>query len=326
MAQCPPQQMQAWVCAGYGDATQLQLQSRPIPTPGPEEILLRVCASTVSSADVRIRRAQFPAGMGLMGRLIFGWRRPRQGILGTDVTGVVEQLGQRVSAFKPGDEVVAMTGFRMGAHAQYCTISASHCVALKPAELSFTEAIALPFGGLTAMHFLREAALQPGERLLVIGGAGAVGNAVIQLARPAGAVISSLTSRQNQPLMLQLGVSQALDYSSQDILTMGQQFDVIVDTVARYNFNRSIPLLAAKGRYIAIAGGLPELFSRSKNGKKCIAGPAQERPQDLEQLLQRAVQGDIRPLIDKVYQADDLPEAHRYAETGRKRGALVVRW
>ncbi|MDR7119679.1 NAD(P)-dependent alcohol dehydrogenase [Rheinheimera soli] len=321
-----PSLMQAWICTGYGGADVLQLQYRPLPVVGAGDILVQVCASTVSSGDVRIRSCRFPSGMGLIGRLIFGLRRPRQQVLGVDVAGVVKQVGTKVTDFKPGDHVVAMTGFRQGAHAEYCVVSASHCTALKPATLSFTEAVALPFGGLTAMHFLKKAALKTGEHLLIIGASGAVGVALVQLARLQGIRVTTLTSQRNQALMRELGADETLAYDNAESLPIQSEFDVIIDAVAARSFRECLPLLKTKGRYVAVAGGLPELMTRRKDGKVCISGPSDERSEDLTQLLQLAAQGQIHAVTERIYPSDSLPDAHRHSDTGRKRGAVVVIW
>ena len=321
-----PSLMQAWICTGYGDADVLQLQSRLLPEPGAQDILVQVCASTVSSGDVRIRSSTFPSGMGLLGRLIFGLLRPRQQVLGADLAGVVKQVGTKVTDFKVGDHVVAMTGLRQGAHAEYCVISANHCTVLKPATLSFSEAVALPFGGLTALYFIKKAALKSGEHLLVIGASGAVGVAVVQLARLQGSKVTTLTSQRNQSLMRELGADEALAYDSTDSLSTQSRFDVIIDAVAALNFADCLPLLKPQGRYVAIAGGLPELMTRHKDGKACISGPSDERSEDLELLLELAVQGKIRAVTERIYPSDKLPDAHRHSDTGRKRGAVVVIW
>lgn len=327
MSQQMPATMQAWFCTGYGDAEVLQMRTCPVPQPGAGEILLQVHASSVSSGDVRIRRADFPPGMGWLARLMFGWRRPRKPILGADVVGEVKLVGSKVINFKPGDAVVAMTGSRFGAYAQYCVIAAGHCSALKPAGLSFTEAAALPFGGLTAMHFLEKAQLQANERMLVIGASGAVGSMLVQIGRLRGANITTLTSQRNVALMLELGADQALAYDEGcDPLPLQPRFDLVVDTVAASSFRASVPLLQENGRYIAVAGGLMDMFSTRQGSKRCISGPSAERSTDLWQLLQWAAQGEIRPVIDQIYQADALPAAHRYGETGRKRGAVVLSW
>lgn len=164
-----PSSMQAWVCRGYGGVDQLVLECRPRPEPGAHDILVRVHAASVSSADMRVRTQRLPRGFGWMGRLVFGLTRPRQPVLGTDLAGTVEAVGARVTTFRPGDEVVGVAGTGMGCHAQHRALSTRRPIVAKPPGLSFEEAVSLPFGGLAALHFLRKARLKAGERVLVIG-------------------------------------------------------------------------------------------------------------------------------------------------------------
>ncbi len=182
-----PATMRAWVCNDYGSTDVLELQHAPAPRRGPRDVLVRVVAASVSSADVRIRTQNLPRGFGLMGRLAFGLTRPRQTVLGTDVAGVVEAVGREVQGFQPGDAVLGVAGTAMGCHAEYCVLPATKPLVHKPARLSFAEAASLPFGGMTALHFLNKAQLQAGEKVLVVGASGAVGSAMVQLARHRGA-------------------------------------------------------------------------------------------------------------------------------------------
>jgi NADPH:quinone reductase-like Zn-dependent oxidoreductase len=248
--------MKAWVCRGYGGPEVLALEERPRPTPKAHEILIRIQATSVSSGDVRVRTMRLPRGLGLLGRLLFGIRRPRQPILGTELAGFVEAVGRDVAVYRPGDAVIAFAGAKMACHAEYRVLAADAPIAPKPANLSFEEAASLCFGGTTAMHFLRKARIAVGEKLLVIGASGAVGSAMVQLARQRGAEVTGVTSAPNVELVRSLGAQAVIDYTQQDYGETGETYDIIADTVGASSFAACRPLLMENGRYIAIAADL----------------------------------------------------------------------
>lgn len=319
-----PATMRAWVCNKYGGPDVLALQMRPCPTPGPRDVLVRVVAASVSSADVRIRTQNLPRGFGLLGRLAFGLVRPRQPVLGTDVAGVVEAVGRDVQGFQPGDAVLGVTGVAMGCHAEYCTLPASKPLVHKPAQLSFAEAASLPFGGMAALHYLNKAQVQPGEKVLVIGASGAVGSAMVQLALHRGALVTGVCSAGNVAMVRSLGAHAVIDYTEQDYTQIDQRWDVIADTVGASNFAACLPRLNEHGRYLSIAGTLMDVLARPRGTRRSIGGPAAERVLDLQTLVDMVQAGSLRPVIDCTYPFAELPAAHAYVETGRKRGAVVV--
>jgi NADPH:quinone reductase-like Zn-dependent oxidoreductase len=319
--------MKAWFVRRYGGPDVLELADTPLPAIGAGQVLVRVLATTVSSGDARVRGCNLPPGMGTIGRLVMGWSRPRQSVLGTELAGVVEAVGEGVTRFARGDAVYAFPGGRMGAHAEYVAISQDGPIAHLPDGLGFNEAAALCFGGTTALHFLRKANLQRGETILVLGGSGAVGQAMIQLAHHKGAVVTATSGPRNLDLVRQLGADRVIDYTQTDPASLGERFDVIADTVGVLDFARAQNLLSANGRYLAIAGGMREMFGSLRGGpggRRMIVGPAEERVDDVVELGRLAVAGICRPHIDQVYTFADLPAAHAHVDTGRKRGSVVV--
>ncbi len=316
--------MFAWVCTRYGGTDVLRLRTLPRPVPGPRDVLVRVLAASVSSADMRVRTQKLPRGFGLLGRLAFGITRPRQPVLGTDVAGVVEAVGRDVTGFAPGDAVVGVTGVAMGGHAEYCVLPSHKPLVHKPGRLSFVDAACLPFGGLAALHFLNKANLRAGESVLVIGAAGAVGSAMVQLARHRGAHVTAVCSGGNAALARTLGAQAVIDYTEQDFTQAPQQWDVVADTVGASSFAACLPRLKEHGRYLAVAGSLAQVLARPRGTRRSIGGPATERPEDLHTLMELAQAGVLRPVLDCAYPFTDLPAAHAYVETGRKRGAVVV--
>jgi NADPH:quinone reductase-like Zn-dependent oxidoreductase len=282
----------------------------------------------VTSADWRVRSQTVPAGFGLLSRLALGVRRPRQPVLGTELAGTVAAAGRDVTRFEVGDDVFAFAGTRMGCHAEYRCMPADGAVARKPPDLSFGEAAALSFGGTTALDFFRRGGLQSGERVLVNGASGGVGTAAVQLARYFGARVTGVCSAANAALVRSLGAEQVIDYTAEDFTRNGETYDVIVDTAGTAPFSRSRRSLAERGRLLLVLGGLPDLLAvpwvSLTSGRKVIAGPAAERPEDVRFLAELAEAGHFTPVIDRHYPFEQIAEAHRYVDTGRKRGNVVV--
>jgi NADPH:quinone reductase-like Zn-dependent oxidoreductase len=320
--------MRAAVYERYGPPEVIELKEVAKPSPRDDEVLIRTRAITVTSADWRVRSLDLPSGFGLVGRLVFGVRRPRQPILGTEIAGVVERVGKSVTRFKAGDEIFAISGAGMGCHAEYKCMPEAGAIALKPPNLSFEEAAAIPFGGTTALDFFRRGKLRSGETVLVNGASGAVGTAAVQLARHFGAEVTAVCSTANVDLVRSLGATDVIDYTREDFTRNGQIYDVIVDTAGTAPFPRSRGSLAKRGRLLMVLGGLPEMLRvpwvSITSSRKIIAGPAAERAEDLRFLAELAERGEFRPVIDRRYRFEQIVEAHRYVDTGRKKGNVVV--
>lgn len=319
--------MKAWFARRYGGPEILRLEETPTPVPDSGQVLVRIHATTVNSGDVRIRGCAFPPGMKLLGRLALGWNGPRQPILGTEFSGVVEAVGQGVTRFAPGDAVYAFAGMKQGAHAQYALMPETGAIAHLPEGFDFHAAAALSFGGTTALHYLRKCEARSGETMLVLGGSGAVGMAMIQLARHLGLGITATTSAGNMPLVAALGPGRIIDYRSTDVARLSDRFDIIADCVGAMDFATAQPLLKPNGRYLAIAGAMKEMLASLRpapDGKRMLSGPAAERAEDVVELGRLAAAGHYRPHVDRVFSFADLPAAHAYVETGRKRGSVVV--
>ncbi|MCH8533043.1 MAG: NAD(P)-dependent alcohol dehydrogenase [Saccharospirillum sp.] len=319
-----PATMQAWICRNYGEPENLELQTRAVPVPKPQQVLIKVATTTVDSADVRIRTQNLPRGMGWMGRLVFGLRRPRQPVLGTNVLGEVVTIGTDVQRLKVGDRVVGLAGAGGGAHAQYCCVAEQKAVPV-PEGVSDEHAIAVVFGGLTALHFLRSASVKSGERVLVIGASGAVGVALVQLAVKEGAVVTAMTSQANANWVAELGANKVVDYHQSSLQDLEEPFDIIADTVAATHFAHAKKRLREHGRYLPIAGGLPDLLARSSGTRRSVKGVAPDSAELVEDLLRWVAEGKLKAVIHEVMAFSQLREAHRLVETGHKRGSLVIR-
>jgi NADPH:quinone reductase-like Zn-dependent oxidoreductase len=319
--------MKAWFARHYGGPEVLHLEEVSLPIPKRGEVLVRVHATTVNSGDVRVRGFDLPKGMKTLGRLALGWNRPRQPILGTELSGVVEAVGEGVTRFRRGEAVYAFPGGKMGAHAQYVVLPETAPIAHLPQGLDFHQAAALCFGGSTALHYLRKAGLRRGQTMLVLGASGAVGMALVQLGKHQGAKVTATTSTRNLDLVKSLGADRVIDYTTTEIGALPERFDIVADAVEALDFGRAQALLSPNGRYLAIAGTMKEMLGslrKGPDGRRMIAGPAAESLDDVVELGRLAAAGHYRPHIDKVFAFADIPSAHAYVETGRKRGSVVV--
>ena len=320
--------MKTCVYEKYGPPEVLQLKDIEKPTPRDNEILIKTYATTVTSADWRVRSLNVPAGFGLVMRLVFGLARPRQPILGSELAGVIESVGKDVCKFKVGDQVFAFSDAAMGCHAEYKCMAEDGAVVPKPSTLTFEEAAALSFGGTTALDFLRRGKLQSGESVLVNGASGAVGTAAVQLAKHFGAIVTGVCSTANLELVRSLGASHVIDYTQEDFTQNGKTYDVIVDTVGTAPFSRSKASLKEGGRLLMVLAGLTDMLQAPwvsmTRSQKVIAGPVSARVEDLRFLAGLAEAGEFRPVIDRRYPFEQIVEAHRYVDTGRKKGNVAI--
>ena len=320
--------MKAIVYERYGPPDVLQLKEVAKPTPKDNEVLIRTHATTVTSGDWRVRSLSIPVGFGFISRLVFGVTRPRQPILGTELAGDIESVGTAVRRFKVGDQVFAFSDIAMGCHAQYKCMPEAGAVALKPPNLTYDEAAAMSFGGTTALEFFRRGKLRSGESVLVNGASGGVGTAAVQLARHFGAIVTGVCSTANVELVRTLGASHVIDYTKEDFTQNGETYDVIVDTAGTAPFSRSKASLKERGRLLMVLAGLPDMLQipwvSMTSSKKLIAGPAAVRPEDLRFLAGLAEAGQFTPVIDRRYPFEQIVEAHRYVDTGRKKGNVVI--
>ncbi|MFD7324760.1 NAD(P)-dependent alcohol dehydrogenase [Streptomyces sp. NPDC059875] len=314
--------MQAAVVDRYGGPDVVRIGEVPRPAPRGDEVLVRVRAVAVTSADSRIRGARFPSGFGLLARLAFGVFRPRRTVLGSSFSGEVVAVGAHVSDMAPGDEVCGMTGVKLGAHAEYVAVPAKK-LARKPSAVSHEDTAGLLFGGSTALFFLRDkAAVGPGVSVLVNGASGAIGTNAVQLAKHFGATVTGVTSTANADLVTGLGATRVIDYTRDDLAGIADRFDVVLDVVGNLSITSGRRLLSPKGVLLLAVAGLGDTVRARGN---VVAGPAPERVEDFEFLLRLAADGAITVVIDRIYDLHDIAEAHHRVDSGRKIGNIVVR-
>ncbi len=298
-------------------------------TPAPDEVLIRLHASTVSIADHRIRAKDLPKGLGLLAVVALGVFRPRHPILGMDGAGVIEAVGAEVTAFAPGERVMVLRGGRFGCHADYVTARAEGALARMPEGMSFEEAAALIFGGHTALSFFDRVTLGPGVEVLVNGASGAVGTAAVQLAAHAGARVTAVCSGGNAELVRSLGADRVIDYAAEDFAAGDDRYDVIVECVGNAPFTRSGRVMKPGGTLLLVIADLRGMLTEGIQSRRSgmlitHTGSAFGAPV-MRELAALAEAGAIRPVIDRTYDLADIVEAHRYVDTGRKRGNVVVR-
>ncbi len=267
-------------------------------------------------------------GFGIAGRLAFGISSLRQPILGSELAGDIVEIGAAVHNFAVGDAVVAFSGAKLGAHAEYRCLRADTVIVRKPPTLSYATAAALPFGGTTAIDFFRRGALRTGDRVLINGASGTVGSTMVQLAVAAGAEVTAVCSGSNADAMQQLGAAHVVDYTRVDFAEEGGSFDVIADTVGNAPYSRVRHVLTSHGRLLLVLATLPEMLRapwvNTTSRHRIDAGPAAERVDDVRTLVEMAVDGRFTPLIDSRFTFDEIAAAHARVETGRKRGSVVV--
>lgn len=315
--------MKAIAWTDYGSPDVLKLKEFDKPTPKDDEVLIKIHASSVTAGDCKLRAFNVPTGFWLPTRLVFGLTKPRNKITGMDFSGEVESVGDGVKLFKKGDLVYGTTGIKLGANAEYTSLSENSALVKSPNNISHQQAAVIVFGGLTAIHFLIDKAdIQRGQKVLINGASGAVGTASVQLASYLGAEVTAVCSTSNIELVESLGAKKVIDYSK-DSTNHEDTYDVILDVVGNLTFTQCEKWLTKHGKVILINTGLLTNLS-SIFKKNLICGVAGETKGNLNFLKERVEAGDIEAVIDRVYPLEKTAEAHAYVDTGRKKGNVVI--
>jgi NADPH:quinone reductase-like Zn-dependent oxidoreductase len=320
--------MKTVVCPKYGPPEVLALKDGAMPICQDNEILVNIKATTVVQADVRCRGFRVPLSFWIPARLALGVIRPKRPVLGTELSGVVEEVGRNVKRFKPGDDVFALTGHDGGCYAEFRCVHEGGIIALKPKGLSFEEAAVMPMGGLTALYFLRKGNLRSGQKVLVYGASGSIGTYAVQLAKNLGAEVTGVCSTANLEMVKSLGADKVIDYTKEDLAKQGVIYDVILDAVGKSPYSSCVKSLKNGGAYLTVVGA-PALSLRMKwssmiTGKRLGGGVMSARSEDLDFLKELVEAGKLRPVIDRSYPMEDIVEAHRYVDKGHKRGNVAI--
>jgi NADPH:quinone reductase-like Zn-dependent oxidoreductase len=303
--------MRAVVCTAYGPPEVLQIRTVPDPHPKNNEVCIRLVATSVTASDCIVRGLKLRGVYKLFMRAAFGLRAPRKGIIGMIAAGEIESVGREVTSLKPGDQVFGMDGFRAGTYAEKVCWPASAALALRPANLTYEESAALPYGGLIASFFVRRLKVREGQRVLVYGASGAIGTSAVQLARHLGAEVTGVCSTANLELVRSLGATTVIDYTKDDFTESGGRYDLIFDAVGK---RKSAKAMLNAGAALASGGvsmSVDDAFPRTKRS-------------DLQVLKDLAESGALRSVIDRRYTLDDIVEAHRYVDLGHKKGNVIV--
>lgn len=320
--------MKAIVATEYGSPDVLELREVVKPVPRDDEVLVRVHATSVTAGDSRARSFNVPPSAWLPARLTLGFRRPKKAIPGMVLAGEVEAVGKEVKRFRVGDQVYAYDITRLSTYAEYACVSEKSALAPKPTSLTYEEAAAIPFGGITALHFLRKGKIQSGQKVLIYGASGSVGTFAVQLAKHFGADVTGVCSTANVELVKSLGADRVIDYTKEDFTRLGDTYDIIFDTVGKSPLSASLRSLKTGGSYLQAAAGpgllVRTLWAAKRSDKAAVGGTAFPKAEDLNYLNELVEAGKIRPVIDRSYPLEQMVEAHRYVDQGHKKGNVVV--
>ena len=328
--------MKAIVYEKYGPPDVLQLKEVEEPTPKDNEILIRVYATPVNYGDITVRNFKnisprkftMPLPLWLPTRIFFGIRNPRKKILGSEFAGKIEAVGKDVKLFRKGDQVFGYLGSNMGAYAEYLCMSEVGCVAIKPANMTYEEATAVPYGALMALSLLRKVNIQSGQKVLINGASGGIGSAAVQLAKYFGAEVTGVCSTPRLELVKSLGADSVIDYTKEDFTTSNETYDLIFDILGKSSFSRCKSSLKQNGRYLLASFRMRQLVQmlRTKmiGSKKVICALASEKAEDLIFIKELVEAGKIKSVIDRRYPLEQTAEAHKYVEKGLKKGHVAI--
>jgi NADPH:quinone reductase-like Zn-dependent oxidoreductase len=323
--------VKAVICTAYGSPDVLQLIELEKPIPKDGEVLIRIHATTVTRADCELRRFSFPGWIWLPLRLWFGVLKPRVRVLGQEFAGQVEAVGKDVTSFVPGDRVFGTTGIGLGAHAEYICLrehSDTGELAKIPANTTYAEAAAVPYGGCEALRFLRKGNIQGGQKVLIIGAGGSFGTFAVQLAKFFGAEVTAVDSAGKLDMLRSIGADHVIDYAERDFTAGGEAYDLIFDVVCRVPLSRLLRILRPNGRCLLANPQTSHLvrglWASMTSNKKVTFGVAGGSEEGLPFLCELIAAGKLRAVIDRRYALEEIVEAHRYAETEQKKGNIVI--
>ena len=321
--------MKAVVYTKYGSPDVLQLKEVEKPCPKNDEVLIKICAAEVTKADCELRSFNFAVKwFWLPLRLAMGLITPRRPVLGGYFAGEVESVGKDVSKLKKGDQVFGSAQLRMGAHSEYVCLPSNYTIVQKPNNITFEEAAAVPLGGLNALHFMRKANIQNGDKVLINGAGGSIGTFAVQIAKLMGAEVTAVDSTIKEEMLRRIGADHFLDYTKEDFTKSGETYDVIFNMVAQSSYSDCIKVLKPSGRYLMgnprISDMLRSVLTSKFTDNTAIFTFAGEKEEELLALKEMIEAGKIKPVVDKIYSIVQIAEAHRRVETEQRLGIVVI--
>ena len=302
--------MKAIICTKYGPPDVLKLKEIETPIPKKNEVRIKIIATTVTASDCIVRGFKISrwSPMGFLMGLIVGFTKPRRSILGLILTGEIDSIGKDVEKFKKGDQIFAYTDISMGAYAEYVCLPQKGVITLKPANLSFEEAVAIPYGGLLALHFLKKANIKKGQKVLIYGASGSIGTSAVQLARYFGAEVTGICSTANLEMVKSLGATTVIDYTKENFIKKDDKYDLILNAVGKSKVKLQCKkALTPNGKHITVDDGTPT-----------------HHVEDLKFLKKLAEDDHLKPIIDSSYPLEQIVEAHRYVDKGHKKGNVII--
>lgn len=319
--------MKAIVCTKYGPPDVLQLKEVDKPSPKPNEVLIKIHTSTVTTGDCRIRSFTFASWFWLPGRIMFGITKPRKEIPGWELSGEIESTGKNVTQFKKGDKVFGYSkGVSFGGtNAEYKCLSQDRIVTIDLSRISYEDAAVLPVGGLTALYLLRKANVEVGQKVLIYGASGSVGTYAVQLSKYYGAEVTGVCSSRNFELVKSLGADTVIDYTKEDFTKNGLTYDVIFDAVSKISFHRCKDSLQKNGAYLTVDWPfLQRVWTSITSEKRILFGMSTDSNEDLIFLKELVEKGKLKPVIDRSYPLEEAVEAYRYVDQGHKKGNVII--
>jgi NADPH:quinone reductase-like Zn-dependent oxidoreductase len=329
--------MKAIVYTEFGPPDVLKLKEVEKPAPIDNEVRIRIYATSIPYGDLMVRNLSnislndfhMPEPFWILNRMVFGFSKPKVTILGSEFSGVIESLGTDVNQFEEGDQVFGYVGESMGANAEYLCMPEDGVVARKPINMAFEEAAAVPFGAMVALNLLRKVDIQPGQNVLINGASGGIGQFAVQLAKHHfGAEVTGVCSTPRIEFVKSLGADKVIDYTKEDFTKNGETYDLILDILGMGSFSQSKSSLSKDGRYLYASFKMKQVFqmlwTSISGDKKVVCAMAPTKTEDLIFIKELIEAGEIKSVIDKSFPLEQTADAHRYVESGQKKGNVVI--
>jgi NADPH:quinone reductase-like Zn-dependent oxidoreductase len=328
--------MKAVVYTQYGPPEVLHVQEMDKPVPGAKEVLVKIYAASVNYGDLTGRNFKnIPARQFHMSRLLwfpaklmFGLNKPRQNVLGSEFSGRIESVGAEVKKFKAGDEVFGYRGQSMGAYAQYLCMPESATLALKPVNISNEEAAVIPYGAIMSLNLLKKVNIQSGQKVLINGASGSIGSFAVQFAKYYGADVTGVCGTPRIDFVKALGADKVIDYRKEDFTRNNEKYDIIFDVLGKSSFAKCKKVLNENGRYLLASFKLKQLWqmlqTKLAGNKRVICALSVDKPENLEFIRELVEKEKIKSIVDRIFEMEQAAEAHRYVESGEKKGSIVI--